>query len=123
VKLHILSLILIFGIFFIPDFSYAYGAHIEKKQWEKTCCASKHIGKECSKNCCKKEKDKKNGGCSGKCNMIFCGSPSPFFASTPSIYEDFLFSQELMTVEKNFSYRNPHYSLVLYSIWQPPKIN
>lgn len=95
-------------------------------QSEESCCLEttkeEHNQQTCEKECCKDKSSEsdKNADCSSNCSSNSCHStPTTFWMlDLQGSSHTFLFENKL-TVP---IYNQPYYSLLVYAIWQPPKI-
>jgi hypothetical protein len=109
--------IAIFGLFLMPENSFAYA-----KKETMSCCKSKPTSE---KSCCSKSKSSdKESGCNGKCNKNACTVNTSFafafisnFVSTesPVVWNT-------ISERTTFSYPETSVSSGYYFIWSPPNI-
>ncbi|WP_445452487.1 hypothetical protein [Flavobacterium sp. 25HG05S-40] len=115
-------LLLLLGIFFMPNNSYACGS-----------CSDKHpLKKEISSktekdNCCDSDshsKSKDHDGCGGKCGHSKCACPSASIGFTISSELIFTSNHFDFSFEKQkFSNAETFISSGFYSLWLIPKIS
>ena len=111
--------LLFFGIFFIPNNTFACGS--SKKSCNKEVIASKTE----TKSCCNTTQDSEESGCEGSCGHSKCACPSTCTTSAASIFVHFQFDSffKFSTVTKvNFYYNAPSITEGHSSIWLIPKI-
>ncbi|WP_293892336.1 hypothetical protein [Flavobacterium sp.] len=119
-KYHFILLLLL-GIFFMPNNSYACGT-----------CSDKHpVKKEISSKtdkdkCCDSDhsKSKNHDGCGGKCGHSKCGCPSVsngFTVSSELVLKNNIF--DFSFEKQKFSNTETFISSGFYSLWLIPKIS
>ena len=120
-KYHFIVLVLL-GIFFMPNNTYACGSCSEKHTSKKEMAS-----KEKKDSCCDSDshsKTKKHGGCGGKCGHSKC--------ACPSASNGFTFASELILKNNSFDFsseKQNYYntetfiSSGFYSLWLIPKIS
>lgn len=132
-KINILLIIALFGLFLLPEQSYACALHSkETVKTEKSCCVTKehkeekeqqqHTEESAEKDCCKSKNDD-NNKCSGKCGNQSCHSTTFSFSATPPISRNVHCDLGLENKKSYPLYKQNSYSLREFSIWQPPKIS
>jgi len=132
-RINIILVIALFGLFLLPQASFACALHSnETAKQEMPCCNVKdlhkdkeqqqHTEKSADMDCCgnKHQDDKK---CDGSCPMQSCHSTSFSFTAIPAnfknVQNDFNFKNK-----KSYPlYQQNSYTLREFSIWQPPKIS
>lgn len=121
-KKHCFILLLLVGLFFMPNSLYACGKSTNKT--EKQSCkreTSSQSLKDCC--CCNKTKNKKHNGCEGKCGHSNCTTPSITLSSilnheTELNLNSFDFSSE----KQKFYLSETNTSKGFYLMWFIPKI-
>lgn len=123
-KYHIILVVLL-GMFLMPNNAFACGKGSEKSSCKKEISSNKTQ----KKSCCADEntKDKDNKGCGGKCGHSKCGCSSTCPTSSVSFLSEINFKNYMFSyssIEKvKFSYTTPSISDGFYSIWLIPKIS
>ena len=123
-KYHI-TLVVLLGMFLIPNTAMACGKGSEKSSCKKEI-SSNNAEK---KSCCGDEnsKDKDHKGCKGNCGHSKCGCSSTCPTSSVSFLSEINFKNYMFSyssIEKvKFSYTIPSISDGFYSIWLIPKIS
>jgi hypothetical protein len=132
-RINILMVIAVFGLFLLPEQSYACALHSnETAKKEMPCCSVKdlhqdteqkqHSEKGTDMDCCKnKHQDDKK--CSGSCGMQSCHSTTFSFTATPPICKQALNDFNFKNKKSYPLYVQNTYTLREFSIWQPPKIS
>jgi hypothetical protein len=123
-KYHIILVVLL-GIFFMPNTAIACGSSNSKHTCEKEVSSTNTEKKSCCDNDNSKDKDHK--GCKGNCGHSKCGCSSTCPTSSVSFSSEILFKNYMFSyssIEKvKFSYTIPSISDGFYSIWLIPKIS
>ncbi|MFN3752556.1 hypothetical protein [Flavobacterium sp.] len=123
-KYHFILIVLL-GIFLMPDNAIACGSGKEKKSCKKEMSAAKS----CKKSCCGSDdsKDKDNKGCEGNCGHSKCGCSSTCPPSSVSFLSEINFKVTMFNYSSigkvKFLYATPSISDGFYSIWLIPKIS
>ena len=123
-KYHIILIVLL-GIFFMPDNAIACGSGKDKHSCKKEVSSTK---KE-NKGCCGTDnsEDKESKGCGGQCGHSECGCSSTCPASSVSFLSEISLKNNMFSyssIEKvKFLYTTPSISDGFYSIWLIPKIS
>lgn len=124
-KKYRIILIVLLGIFLMPNSAMACGKGSEKSSCKKEMSSTKKEKKSCCDSDNSKGKDHK--GCKGNCGHSKCGCSSTCPTSSVSflsetIFKNYMFSYS--SIEKvKFSYTIPSISDGFYSIWLIPKIS
>jgi hypothetical protein len=113
-------LLIIFGIFMMPESSYACNKSSQKKNCSKEITAHKKQKKE---NCCDKNSTSHN--CKGKCKHTSCICPvSCVNAAAFFILPEFSSNLFALTEKRlGFYHTEAGFASGFHSIWQPPKIS
>ncbi|WP_310555061.1 hypothetical protein [Flavobacterium sp.] len=118
-------LIVVLGLFPMPDSAIACGKGSEKSCCKKEISSTKKEKKSCCGSDSSKKKDHK--GCKGKCGHSECGCSSTCPASSVSFLSEINLKNNMFnysSIEKvKFSYTTPSISDGFYSIWLIPKIS
>ncbi|PKW20597.1 hypothetical protein CLV50_2757 [Flavobacterium lindanitolerans] len=111
-------LLIIFGIFMMPESSYACNKSSQKKNCSKEITAHKKQ----KENCCDKNSTSHN--CKGKCKHASCICPvSCVNAAAFFILPEFNSNLFALTEKRlGFYHTEAGFASGFHSIWQPPKI-
>jgi hypothetical protein len=122
-KYHFILVVLL-GLFFMPNEAIACG-----KGSEKSCCKKEISTKKEKRSCCDSDssKEKDHKGCKGNCGHSECGCSSTCPASSVSFLSEIIFKKNMFNYSSvgkgEFSYATPSISDGFYSIWLIPKIS
>ena len=122
-KFHIIILLFVLGLFFIPNTSFA--CEVSPKKTEKSCCAKKVTNKDDSKSCFDDSSTSdKEGSCNGKCGNSSCTASTVstvFFGKSEIIFQISFFEE----ASKNAKFYHNEGNLLngFLSIWLIPKIS
>ncbi|UPT70993.1 MAG: hypothetical protein M0D53_00830 [Flavobacterium sp. JAD_PAG50586_2] len=123
-KYHFILLVLL-GMFFMPNTAMACGKGSEKSCCKKEISSTTKEKKSCCNNDSSKEKDHK--GCKGKCGHSECGCSSTCPASSVSFLSEINLKNNMFSYSSigkvKFLYTTPSISDGFYSIWLIPKIS
>ena len=118
-----LFFIFILGFIAKPVELYACGTNSKKLESNevKSCCSKQ--SKCCSAESSKKEENKKEKDCEGKCGNIFCSVQINNFVPIAPISMHLLEESKAFEIHvNNFQYQEITISTHFFSIWTPPNI-
>nr|WP_294938200.1 hypothetical protein [uncultured Flavobacterium sp.] len=121
-KFHIVLLIIL-GMFLMPDNAIACG--IEKNQKEKSCCSKENSEpKTEKKSCCGTDSDSEKG-CGGKCGHSNCTFTSIAYFSLITFNEIEIKNNLFVVTDKkhDFFHKEANISSGFHSLWLIPKIS
>src|SRR5690606_13547800 len=105
-RVNIILIIVVFGMFLLPEQSFACAMHSkETVKVEKSCCSTENQQQEmekqqsehnADKDCCKTEHEDHNQ-CTGRCGTQSCHPTTFSFSATPPIFRN---------VQCGFSFKN-----------------
>ena len=118
-------LVVLLGIFLMPDNAIACGSGKEKHACKKEASSAKKEKKSCCESNGKSSND--NKGCEGNCGHSKCGCTSTCPPSSVSFLSEINFKVNMFNYSSigkvKFSYATPSVSDGFYSIWLIPKIS
>lgn len=120
-KLYFMLLVM-FGIFLMPESSMACGKHSQKKSNSKEIVSHKHKSDSCDKSTVCKDNSHKN--CKGKCGHSSCVCPASPVSVAVFFNQEFS-NNVISSTEKKlkFYYAATDFASGFYSIWLRPKIS
>lgn len=115
-------LLVVLGIFLIPESSWACSKGSHKKACSKEMVSHKHKKDSCEKNNSCKDNNHKN--CKGKCGHSSCICPVSSVGAAVFLNQEFSNNLISSTEKKlNFYYAATDFASGFYSIWLRPKIS
>lgn len=121
-RFHIV-LIIILGIFLMPNSAFACGKESAKK--EKSCCRKEKSESPTEKKSCCGEDDRSKKECGGKCGHSNCTSTSNIYFSIITFNEIEIKNNLCVVNDKkqSFFHNEVNISSGFYSLWLIPKIS
>lgn len=111
--------LIVFGFFLMPNAAFACG-----NSSKKSCCKTEMNSGNCKMKCCnKKQKDKSDTGCDGKCGKNTCQIQTVSFGAILQPFIEIKSKFFLVSNSKQAFYSKETYlSSGFYFIWSPPNI-
>ncbi|RKS02975.1 hypothetical protein [Flavobacterium sp. 102] len=121
-KKHYFILLLLFGLFCMPNSLYACGSSTNKT--EKHSCKKENSSKSLKDCCCSKAKNKKHNGCGGKCGHSNCTTSTISVSSILNNEIELNLNRfDFFDKKEKFYMSETNTSNGFYSMWLIPKIS